>query len=150
MDGVRHRTVPYLNQGWKSSIELRAGDILVLKNGEYVTVEKIQHEILEKPITVYNFEVEDFHTYYVGDSSILVHNVCSKPTSPNQMQKQVERGQAPKTVSRVDNPKYGQPHVHFKNGTSVNFDGSTHDAINGTPSLTNEEILWLFENGWRK
>ena len=70
----------YVQQkGWTSAIELRAGDILVLQNGKYVVVEKIQHEILEKPVTVYNFEVEDFHTYYVGRSSILVHNLCKNP-----------------------------------------------------------------------
>lgn len=70
----------YVHQkGWTGAIELRAGDILVLQNGKYVIVEKIQHEILEVPVTVYNFEVEDFHTYYVGDSSILVHNVCKNP-----------------------------------------------------------------------
>lgn len=45
-----------------------------LLNGEYVIVEQVQHEILEAPVTVYNFEVEDFHTYYVSDSAILVHN----------------------------------------------------------------------------
>ena len=27
-------------------------------------------------VAVYNFEVEDFHTYYVTDSAILVHNRC--------------------------------------------------------------------------
>ena len=26
---------------------------------------------------MYNFEVEDFHTYYVGDSGVLVHNMCN-------------------------------------------------------------------------
>jgi len=49
---------------------------LQLVNGEYVVVEQVQHEILEFPITVYNFEVEDFHTYYVGDTGVLVHNRC--------------------------------------------------------------------------
>ena len=63
--------------GWTSAIKLRAGDILVLSNGEYVIVEAIQHEILESPVKVYNFEVEDFHTYFVGESSVLVHNKCS-------------------------------------------------------------------------
>lgn len=47
-----------------------------LLNGEYVIIEQVQHEILEAPVTVYNFEVEDFHTYYVSDSTILVHNDC--------------------------------------------------------------------------
>ena len=36
----------------------------------------MQHEILEKSITVYNFEVEDFHTYYVSKRDVLVHNMC--------------------------------------------------------------------------
>ena len=36
---------------------------------------------MEKPVKVYNFEVEDFHTYYVSDTHVLVHNVC-KPDSP--------------------------------------------------------------------
>ena len=68
-------------KGWTDAIQLRAGDRLQLLNGEYVIVEQVQHEILEAPVTVYNFEVEDFHTYYVSDSAILVHNAC-KPTSP--------------------------------------------------------------------
>ena len=45
-------------------------------NGEYVVVEQVQHELLESPETTYNFEVEDFHTYYVGDEPVLVHNQC--------------------------------------------------------------------------
>ncbi len=62
-------------KGWISAIELRAGDQLQLVNGEYVTVEKVQHELLEEFVNVYNFEVEDFHTYYVGtDVQVLVHN----------------------------------------------------------------------------
>ncbi len=70
------------NKGWTNAIDLRAGDILVTCNGKYVVVEKVQHEILESPIKVYNFEVEDYHTYYVGGTRteehlcILVHNSC--------------------------------------------------------------------------
>ena len=63
-------------KGWTSAIDLRAGDILVMLNGEYVVVEQVQHELLESPETTYNFEVEDYHTYYVGEKSVLVHNMC--------------------------------------------------------------------------
>ena len=45
-------------------------------NGEYVVVEQVQHELLESPETTYNFEVEGFHTYHVGEQSLLVHNKC--------------------------------------------------------------------------
>ena len=50
--------------------------MLVLSNGEIVTVEWVQHEILESPIKVYNFEVQDFHTYFVGENGVFVHNGC--------------------------------------------------------------------------
>jgi len=63
-------------RGWTSAVDLKAGDILVLSNGDYVVVEQVQHEILESPIKVYNFEVQDFHTYYVSKNSVLVHNMC--------------------------------------------------------------------------
>ena len=33
-------------KGWTEAVHLRAGDILVLVNGEYVVVEKVQHELL--------------------------------------------------------------------------------------------------------
>ena len=65
-------------KGWTSAIDLKAGDILVMLNGGYVVVEQVQHELLESPETTYNFEVADFHTYYVGDTEVLVHNACGK------------------------------------------------------------------------
>ncbi len=73
-------------KGWTSAIKLRAGDKLQLVNGEYVTVEKVQHELLEEPVKVYNFEVEDFHTYYVGaDVQVLVHNMfCGSEENINK------------------------------------------------------------------
>ncbi len=67
-------------KGWTEAIQLRAGDRLQLLNGEYVVIEQVQHELLESPETTYNFEVEDFHTYYVGDIQLLVHNKCGGET----------------------------------------------------------------------
>ncbi len=49
----------------------------MLVNGEYVVVEKIQHEILESPIHVYNFQVAGDHTYYVSSIGVLTHNSCN-------------------------------------------------------------------------
>ena len=78
-------------KGWTDAVHLRAGDILVLVNGEYVVVEKVQHEILEAPVTVYNFQVEDFHTYYVTDTGILVHNKCGGETSATRRGRQMHK-----------------------------------------------------------
>lgn len=65
----------FANNSWVSAENLRAGDILVSVNGQKVIVEKVQHEILDCPIKVYNFEVADNHTYFVGSyNAIAVHN----------------------------------------------------------------------------
>jgi hypothetical protein len=63
-------------KGWTSAVNLRAGDVLYTLNGEYVIVEQVQHEILEKPVWVYNFEVASDHTYFVGENGVGVHNNC--------------------------------------------------------------------------
>jgi hypothetical protein len=72
-------------------------------------------------------------------------------TSPGGLQKQVEKGQAPKDVDRVDKPHVpGQkPHVHFKDGSSLNNDGTVHDAHRGNPDPSNKTIDWLNKNGWK-
>ena len=62
--------------GYFSAGQLRAGDILVDVNGKKQILEKVQHEILERPIDVYNFTVEDNHNYFVGKRGVLVHNSC--------------------------------------------------------------------------
>ena len=70
-------------KGWTSVIDLRAGDILVMLNGEYVVVELVQHELLESPETTYNFEVKDFHTYYVGEENIVMAQVHFYEDTPH-------------------------------------------------------------------
>lgn len=42
----------------------------------------LNQEKLTESVKVYNFEVEDFHTYYVGKISVLVHNVCMGSRNP--------------------------------------------------------------------
>ncbi len=87
-------------KGWTEAIQLRAGDILVLQSGKYVIVEKVQHEILEAPIAVYSFEVEDFHTYYVGRSSILVHNMCQMSKSVDDIIGNLKETTSKKGITR--------------------------------------------------
>ena len=78
-------------KGWTDAAHLRAGDILILVNGEYVVVEQIQHELLESPIKVYNFQVADYHTYYVSDNGVLVHNKCGGETAAARRGRQMHK-----------------------------------------------------------
>jgi len=79
----------------------------------------------------------------------LILNI--EPAKPGNLQKQVERDQAPRGVDRVDKPHVdGQkPHVHFEDGTSLNNDGTIHDLHKGIPDPSNKIIDWLINNGWK-
>lgn len=48
----------------------------MLSDGSYGIINSVAVETLESPETTYNFEVEDFHTYFVSESNVLVHNKC--------------------------------------------------------------------------
>ena len=61
---------------WICANELRSGDELLLADGTIVAIEAVTAEKLSEPETTYNFEVADFHTYYVTDKDVLVHNKC--------------------------------------------------------------------------
>lgn len=63
-------------KGWIPAGELKAGDKVQLYSGKIAVVKKVKEELLSKPIKVYNFEVADWHTYYVTKSNVLVHNAC--------------------------------------------------------------------------
>ena len=66
------------DKGFIFAKDLSVGDILCLSNGALIPVSAISVEKLTEPETTYNFEVADFHTYYVGESEVLVHNTCAK------------------------------------------------------------------------
>jgi len=48
----------------------------LLSGGEYGIIQAIEKEELSTPEETYNFEVAEYHTYYVGDNGVLVHNLC--------------------------------------------------------------------------
>ena len=73
-----------VSKGWIKAGALRPGDVLSLQSGEIAIVGAIWLKRLAVPTKVYNFEVEGFHTYYVGDSAVLVHNSCGMPNTPDQ------------------------------------------------------------------
>ena len=61
---------------WICARDLKKSDKVLLSDGSCAIIEEIQVEQLETPETTYNFEVADYHTYYVSDSKVLVHNAC--------------------------------------------------------------------------
>ena len=52
----------------------RIAPVVLTSDGEYATIEAVRPIHYKTPQTTYNFEVEGFHTYYVG-TGVLVHNM---------------------------------------------------------------------------
>ena len=68
------------DRGFVDAGGLLVGDSLLDVHGNVLLIEDIQIEYPEEPTTVYNFQVEDFHTYYVGTNCIFVHNANCMPS----------------------------------------------------------------------
>ena len=69
--------------GFVPAKDLSVKDKLLSSDNSVVDIDSITIERLTTPETTYNFEVSDFHTYYVGETTVLVHNDCG-PLSKEQ------------------------------------------------------------------
>jgi Pretoxin HINT domain len=60
--------------GWVAAKDLHAGTLLQTKTESWLDVDRV--ELHGGLTTVYNFEVAGFHTYFVSELGLLVHNTC--------------------------------------------------------------------------
>jgi hypothetical protein len=68
-----------VDQGWKAANQIQAGDELWTWEGECIAVTAVGQK--QGRFTVYNCEIGDFHSYFVGDQSLLAHNLCPTVTT---------------------------------------------------------------------
>jgi len=95
-----------------NAVNLCIGSVLLNSKGEELVVEQIFREELKdgETVKVYNFKVDDYHTYFVGDNCVLVHNADydtalisknMKERIPNdELEPPTKRGNAP--ISKKD------------------------------------------------
>jgi len=102
-------------RGFIEAGHLLVGDKLVSVNGDDLTIEDYNIELTEESVPVYNFQVEDFHTYHVGTNGVLVHNATYETDigdyKGNRTQEQYEdlaKDPAHKNSSRPDDIKQGE------------------------------------------
>lgn len=70
-----------IDRGWVAAGDLVEGDEIYLLDGTVAYVTGSELEQLPETIKVYNLEVEDFNTYFVGDEAVLVHNYQKNPNA---------------------------------------------------------------------
>ena len=73
-----------IGKGWVAAGDLAVGDEVLTIDGPVGYVLSFELEKLDEPIPVYNIEVDDFHTYFVGDGNgwVLVHNQYGETKRP--------------------------------------------------------------------
>lgn len=138
------------NVGFVAAKDLKAGDEVRLATGDPAEVETSERIALAEPIQVYNFEVEDFHTYYVSGQKVLVHNTCAVTTknvagssASSVKEKIVESTKKPYSSSR---PSFRKGVVETVWETAKKEDGlvrdfNTGEVIQWTPG-TSRKGIW--------
>ena len=119
-------------KGFVQAKALKSTDKQVLSDGKVVEIERIEKEELTTLETTYNFEEEDYHTYYVTESKVLVHNRC-KPKMAN-------RGSTGRTEPNNLVEKLAMEQVKA-------------DPLDGTEMLNKfmlRDKRWLSSEGWVK
>lgn len=70
------------DKGWLPAEYLMPKDKLLCQDGNYYAVQKLTCRVIDSSQKTYNLSVgneedENFHSYYVGNSKVLVHNACT-------------------------------------------------------------------------
>ena len=149
------------NQGFIKAGELIVGDELLDVNGNVLLVENFDVELTDDSVKVYNFQVEDYHTYHVSGFGVLVHNAggyersqkYSINWSDESLSKTVDKiapeSKPVKTSSGKEiynNPKTGKQVVYDTDGNYFRIEDTTltgkrvYTDINGN-QIPNNKIV---------
>jgi RHS repeat-associated protein len=121
-------------KGWVTAEELYVGEHVKLSSKEPREITFIQREFLTEPITVYNFEVEGWHTYFVSKNAVLVHNGCdpNKPIPDASRLTDTEQATAGRLMQQEGLTLYESDHLGAE---YIDQFGRSYDAL-GTPEAS--------------
>ena len=118
---------------WVPAEDLKVGVKVLLSDGSYGIIEAVRAIHYDKPQTTYNFEVSDFHTYYVG-SGVCVHNKgCSEAfiehDTYNKMRNTIGKDGSEQFINAMDKgivgPK-GQNGIKVLSGKGAQIGGTLY------------------------
>jgi pyocin large subunit-like protein len=113
--------------------------------GNVLTVEDSRLEVLEKAVKVYNFQVEDFHTYHVGANGILVHNTC-KGANAKIINSSDDVTISNKSIDKAFG-KHGQDFGNYADGTKFSVDQFKSDVKNLIDTGVQKSGTWKGVSG---
>jgi hypothetical protein len=123
---------------------LKKGLKIALVSGLLANVESIY--AIDTTATVYNFEVEKTHTYYVGTEGVLVHNSCIKGIVKNNILSLAS--EVPSNSNVISRTKFYNKGEHIFQTGDAGFDHAVFAVRNGGDKkgiITEELSHYIFE-----
>lgn len=133
------------DQGWVEAKDLTVGSLLQTNDGRIIDVDGVEKR--EGRFEVYNFRVEDFHTYFVSDLGILVHNAdCGLSADTNRAIQRFEniKSNVLGDINRESNHNHysaarreaaGEVVAYRPDGTPFDHIGELEDAYRGLQNV---------------
>lgn len=112
-------------KGWTKVKDLREQDQLLTSEGKQLPIQKII--VKKKHTTVYNIEVEGYHTYFVSDLGVFVHNKAMKKMigadGVQVTSKTIWKEKGSKARIDVENPNPGKRpgQIHYQDANNVKY-----------------------------
>lgn len=139
-------------QGWTKAKFLNEGDLLRDSNGNNITINRV--DIVPLPenqyTIVYNLEVADYHTYYVSNEHILVHNVCVEKIADKFTKKGIHKvNYIADDLSKAKN--YARKNIVGHNTeriTGLPFAKSSNKGWQGWHNLGNGNTVYWNHGDW--
>lgn len=130
--------------GWIQAGELNIDDYVIDSNGKLKVINnKIVNHYLN-PVMVYNFTVDNNHTYYVGEDKILVHNECTKLQSKrNKAVKEAWKNEKQAVLNGTSKYKWtpSQKAELIKNGSIKGYEGAHLIDVQKLVGTANEKLI---------
>lgn len=128
---------------WVTADSLKFGDVVLTYEGSYAKVQNIRIYRCDNT-KVYNFTVENNHTYYVGDEGVLVHNECT--TIDSERSKAVKEAWKQEKQAVLDGTsKYNwspsQAKEIIKRGKLKGYEGHHIVPVNEVIGTANEYLI---------
>ncbi len=119
---------------WRPAGDLQPGDRVIDPHGEQSLLIATHREPHPEGVTVYNFEVEGFHSYFVaakgpGGQPVLVHNADCGPNSPSRS---IIRSVQPWIPVKFRPDFWERPELLFCNSRQSEFDELQGNFLQGT------------------
>ena len=122
-------------KGFVNAGKLRTKDILLDSKQRKLTIDDISFETSEEPITVYNFKVEDYHSYYISGKYIFVHNAdCAQiiqdvESGKTELKTTKEKGNYGEM--KMDQELRDRGYTRISTDTVESLDSPIHQGIDG-------------------